>query len=185
MSIASYRRNVRLGVTGRDTETCCPAALEQVSPRHGFEPEIYTKYLEFVNWYDALEGQDRRQRNPAYKRMISEMAWQLGEVEYDDIEFYRAETYREFSNIVRTLMRHEYRVVVDTIAEGFEDDCHAIGLQPLDESLYRARSTWVPPQLHGAITLRAVFGEIYMHKDPPRLRYTFNDANITALPPAS
>lgn len=184
MSISSYRRNVSLGVTGKFTETCYPAALEQLSPRNRFEPTMYRKYARFAKWYENLEGQGKRQGNPAYKDMLSEMAWSLGEVEFDDIEFERADTYRDFSRIVRTMLRHDYRVAIDVrIVDCPPPDYHAIGIVSVGDDYYRGVSTWMPQPLRGYFDLRQAFETIYMHDDPPRVLYPFNDANITALPP--
>lgn len=186
MSISSYRRNVSRGVTGKYTNTCFPAALEQVSPGNRLEPRIYRKYERFINWHYRLEGQDKRQYNPAYKDMLADMAWGLGEVDFDDIEFDRAETYKDFSRIVRQLIRHEYRVSVEVVTDNcLKDESHALGIIAVGDDYYRMASTWVPRALHGYVGLRQVFEEVITHKDEYRERYPFHDANITALPPAA
>jgi hypothetical protein len=186
MSISSYRKNVAKGVTGKYSDTCFPAAFEQISPYNRFEPQIYKKYCRFVSWYGRQEGQDKRQRNPVYKDMLAEIAWNLGEVDFDNIEFERAETYRNLSRIVRKLVRHDYRVAIDITTPNCEaTECHAIGLVAVGDEYYTARSTWIPRGLYGYFGLRDLFEIIEVPNDPPRLRYPFNDANITALPPAA
>ncbi len=185
MSIPSYRRNVWRGVTGQDTDTCFPAALEQVSPYCHLSPETYVAYERFVHGWNRLKKNNPRAINPRYKDLIGQIAWELGGIVFDDIEFERANTYREFSTIVRRLLRHEYRVTVDIHLDEFgKDTAHPVGLIPLDdgESL-KLVSTWVPSFLHGVVSLRDVFENIDFHAEPYRQRFPFNNANITGLPP--
>src|SRR5688572_1676648 len=109
MSISSYRRNVARGVTGKYSPACFPAALEKLSPANQLPPQTYRRYRGVMKQFDTAVGQERRQINPNYKQSISEIAWELGEIEFDKIEFERAETYRDFSRVVRALLRHDYR----------------------------------------------------------------------------
>lgn len=186
MSMSSYRRNARLGVTGPKTNTCFPAAFDKISPYYGIAAETYRGYKKFMRQYDLLEGQERRKINPTYKEFIDRFAWELGGYTYNDVIFERAETYREFSNTVRKLMRHEYRVAVDVLIDGYEDMLHPVGLIPLnDEKSYRAVSNWIPPCLYGAIALHEVWETTGIPNEPYRMRYPFNNSNITALPPAA
>lgn len=185
MSIPSYRRNVRRGVTGERTDTCYLAALEQISPYDSLEPSTYRKYQRFIRFWDKTSGQEKRKINPLFKDLISQVAWELGEVEFDEIEFERVETYRQFSNTVRALLRHDFRVAVDIHLDEYgKDSAHPVGLIPLDDDgHFRAVSTWKPCSLYGAVTLRDIYAQIDIHNEPPRILYPFNDTNITALPP--
>lgn len=185
MSIPSYRRNVGRGVTGHNTNTCFPAALEQVSPYCHLEPSTYRKYARFMGAWQRLKDTDPWSVNPIYKDLIGQMALELGGFEFDDVYFERVDSYREFSTEIRKLMRHEYRVAVDIQLEGYGDLAHPVGLIPLgDEESYRLVSTWVPYTLRGEVGLRDIFEHLDFVKDPPRQRFPFNNTNITALPPA-
>ena len=187
MSLSSYRRNVRRGVTGADKPTCYPSSLEKISPRHKLSPETYIEYQRFIRRWETLQGHEKRQINPTYKKLIGQMAWELGEVEFDQVVFERADTYRAFSSVVRTLLRHEYRVSVDIQVAGYgKDFSHPVGLIPVDDDGgLRVVSNWIPRDLHGVITLREIYETVDHCNDPPRILYPFNDANITALPPAA
>lgn len=187
MSMSSYRRNVARGVTGIKTDTCYLASLEKISPYNQLSPETYIAYQRFMGSYFTYEGQEKRKVNPQYKELIRQMAWELGEVEFDQVAFERADTYRAFSSTVRSLLRHEYRVSVDIQIEGYGDrTAHPVGLIPVDdEGRFKVVSTWTPQLLRGVVTLRDIYDTIDFCVDPPSVRYPFNDANITALPPAA
>src|SRR5205807_5751291 len=109
MSIPSYRRNVSLGVTGQYSPTCLPASLEQISPYHKLDPDIYVDYRRFINHYHKL---NKRQWNPAWKVTIDCILEELGGFTHEDVVFERAHTYGEFSRIVRKLIRADFRIVV-------------------------------------------------------------------------
>jgi hypothetical protein len=185
MSIPSYRRNVWRGVTGQDTDTCFPAALEQISPYCHLSPDTYIAYERFMRGWSRLKKKDPWAVNPRYKDLIGQMALELGGADFDEVEFERAETYREFSTMVRKLLRHEYRVAIDIHLDGYgHDTAHPVGLIPFDDGeSFKLVSTWVPSFLHGAVSLRDVFENIDFHPEPYRQRFPFNDSNITALPP--
>ncbi len=186
MSMASYRRNVSLGVTGQVTDTCYPAALEQISPYNRLNPDTYKKYEKFVRAWDKLKKKNPHAINPTFKDLISEVAWELGEIEFGDIYFDRVNTYREFSTTVRKLLRREYRITVDIHLDEFDKDTdHPVGLIPLSDDAFKLVSTWVPHFLYGQVSLRDIFEYTAFSKEPYRQRYPFNDANITALPPAA
>lgn len=186
MSIPSYRRNVSLGVTGQYTDTCYLAALEQVSPGNRLQPDTYVVYQRFLKKWNSLSGQDTRKANPMFKTMLERIAWELGELTFDDIEFERPQTYGQLRNIVGKLIRRDYRVAVDLRIDGYPKDyAHPVGLIPTgDGETYKLVSNWVPKCLHGYVTLREVYEHLDMQPEEYRQRYPFNDTNLTALPPA-
>lgn len=185
MSIPSYRRNVWLWVTGQDTDTCFPAALEQISPYCHLSPDTYKTYERFIHGWARLKKKDPWAVNPRYKDLIGQIAWELGGVDFDEVEFERANTYREFSIIVRKLLRHDYRVAIDLHLDEYGYDiAHPVGLIPLEDGeSFKVVSNWVPSFLRGAVTLREVFENIDFQPALYRQRFPFNDSNITALPP--
>lgn len=50
MSKSNYRRCVRLGVTGRNTETCFPGAVDQLLPGCRVSPEYYKWYGKMMKY---------------------------------------------------------------------------------------------------------------------------------------
>lgn len=190
MSAASYKRNRQLGVTGRYTPTCFPAAFDQISPRHEIRPQTYRKYHRGANRFDRLTGQERRQRNPLLCDMFGAIAMDLGDLALSDFVFSRTRSLSEFTETVKKLIDQDYRVVVDVSTEGNErirggnGYVHSIGLKPTtDEETFYLRSTWVPTEFGNEITLEELYAHLAQPTDRPGIKYPFNDANISALPP--
>lgn len=184
MSVSSYRKNVWLGVTNKDTDTCYPAALEQISPGFRLDPSTYAHYRHFIGSFDRMRAAKPYRMSQKLESLIGEITLQLG-CEPDDVRFERVDTYREFSNCVRTFLRHDYRVAVDLSIEGVRDEAHPVGLVQYDEDSFKLVSNWVPLGLGGFVTKREIFENMDFANEPFRIRYPFNAANITALPPAA
>lgn len=188
MSVSSYRLNVAKGVTGASTYTCFPAALEQVSPSHRFDPEVYLRYKDTIDLVESFEGQDLRKKNPILRDLYADLAERLG-CHYGDILFERLRSIGEFSERVIELLDSSHRVVVDIMTEGCHGGSngfvHSVGISPVGDicnGLVRLRSTWVPKQLSGVVGLESVYPHLSQLNDPPRKRFEFNDANMSAFP---
>ncbi len=181
MSIASYRRNVRKGVTGPYIPTCFPAALEQISPEHSLRPGVYRDYTDFVRWYSELSKRRRQDENGEFETIINEVVAGLGGISCKDVIFKRAETCLGLKRIVNRLLAEDYRVAVDVaIGRG----THTVGLLPLPEPGYFIlASTQLPKTLEGVVTLDHVAKRLMVPCEPHLSAYPFSDANITALPP--
>lgn len=188
MSIASYRRNVSRRVTGPRKETCLPAALEQISPHHGYEPEIYQDYTNFINWFFLFNACELDNYVGELKDMVSHLVWPLGGLACEDVLFRHANTAAGFMQHVKSLMRQDYRVVVDIKYGGNRRyDAHSVGLLPVggEVDYVMLASNHIPKCLGGIVALTTVAE--HLMADPACLRDRQNPilgANIMALPPS-
>lgn len=182
MSIASYKRNVKRGVTGPYSDTCFPSALEQLSP-YSMPPRVYTEYKEFVDWWGNFSKTQRAKHNEECKEMFDHILRPLGGLSCEDVLFKRARTVLGFTRIVLSLLREDYQIAVDVRTYG---GTHTVGLLPTgDPEYFMLLSTYIPKRLEGPVTLSHVGSCLVQPTDPFIARYPFNDANITALPPAA
>lgn len=189
MSIASYRRNVALGVTGRYFETCFPSAFEKISPDHQLTPEIYRLYPDFLARYNTTDAVGRYYMSEEYETFFNRMAGQLGGLSCEQAVFFRPKTAVGFAARINCLLAKGYRVVLDVDAE---NGSHAVGLVPGTEfGFVRLRSNWVPDELRGQQFVPDLFdhlAEPEYSEMPPEVQvkdWAFNNSNVTALPPAA
>ena len=62
---------------------------------------------------------------------------------------------------------------------------HTVGLLPTgEEDLFTLVSNQVPKSLQGVVSLQTIASRVVNHPDRYIAKYPFNNANITALPPA-
>lgn len=186
MSERSYWRNVSRGVTGSQLPTCYPSALERVSPSFSLSPDIYQTYASFMNWYREGDPVVSRILNPCYKEMITQIAWELGGLTCDEVEFYSVDTFREFSQTVKQLVKRECSVVIDVNESSGRNDesVHSLGLLPSENPNYfKLVSNHTPGRLRGFVTLEMIYDELAFPPESPTTLYPFAEANITALPP--
>jgi len=187
MSIDSYKRNVSKRVTGRSFPTCFPAALEQISPNHGYRPNIYRDYSDFINWYCSLTLKERDKRLNEYEGMISHMVKPLGGLACEDLVLSRATTPAGFLRVVRPLLSEGFRVTVDISRSGGKTaTVHTVGLLPVETETDHVTlvSTSVPNCLSGIVTLRQVADHLAISNLTYSAGYhPVNNANILALPP--
>ncbi|HVW23573.1 MAG TPA: hypothetical protein VHB51_03790 [Candidatus Saccharimonadales bacterium] len=191
MSRASYKRNRELGITGPETGTCFPAALDQLTLYRGVQPETYYHYEEIVDIALSYRGQQRRERNPLYKYLYGQIAVELGAT-YDDYKFRRLRTRRGFVNSVARMIEDGDRVAIDILTDdckrGRDGYCHTVGLVPVyedDPEIVRLVSSWVPDDLRGEVSLAELFKHLHqpIAADRPSESYAFNGANVISLPP--
>lgn len=184
MSISSYRRNVRAGVTGRNKPTCFPSAFEQISPNHELSTVDYNRYTRKIGTVDKLYkkgGHSKRQINPIIKKLFSATVEPLG-CDYDDIEFRRVKNAYNLRRLVASALNQECRVGVD-IDIRLRDDTHTVGLRELEDKKFELMSNQVPFGLKVA-SLDEIFAFMYQPTDPHSTRYPFADANVVILPPS-
>lgn len=183
MSIASYNRNRKKRVTGPNTYTCYPAALEQVSPHNGLPPKAYKEYESFYKWYSSLSLDGRIDAVEDFESIVGNFAYHLGRVAFEDVVFKRVNTALSLKRVVNKLIGDDYRVVLEV---DFGRDVHAVGLLPLPETgYYSLVSTYLPKTLQGIVTLDHIAKRIHRDPDPYISGHPINNANITALPPAA
>lgn len=184
MSIASYKRNEKRGVTGPYKPTCFPASLEQLSP-YGLPPKAYTEYLDFIGWYFSIRGRDERDKhNPEYKEMFDNLVVHLGGLSCKDVIFRRANTSLGLVRIVKDLVRQDYQVAIDVRMQG--KGIHTVGLLPTgEEDYYTLVSNQIPQSLQGIVKLQDIAPRLSLHGEKYMKEYPFSNANITALPPAA
>jgi hypothetical protein len=178
MSMESYRRNVRRGVTGRYTETCFSAVCEMLSPGE-LKPETHKAYEHFVNWYSLLPRQGLREA-PAFAVMLDLIFTDLGYTSWRDIEYRKASTQFVLKEVVDNFVRRDHAVILDI---DWDNEVHSVGLRPQKEGVFTLVSTGLPRDLQGEVSYDDLYNHRHLTKDPCLMRYPFNDANITALPP--
>ena len=185
MSIASYRRNVTRRVTGANFSTCFPAALEQISPYHGYRPNIYREYSSFVDWYCSFTLKERDRYIGDYEDMISQIVRPLGGFACDDIEFSRATSTSGFLRVVRPLLAEGYRVTVDISRSGGSSaTVHTVGLLPVGSEIDHVTlvSTHVPACLRGIVSLRQIANHLAVTEETYIPGHPLNNSNIVGLP---
>lgn len=183
MSIASYRRNVSKRVTGHNSPTCFPAALEQISPNHSYHPGIYRDYTSFIDWFSTLSLIERDKRIGDYEEAVSQIVKPLGGFACEDVLFSRATTTTGFLRVIRPLLSEGFRVVVDiSRARG---TTHAVGLLPVGREMDHVTlvSTHIPKCLGGIVDLRQIADHLAVPEETYMPGHPLNNANITALPP--
>ena len=185
MSYRSYRRNAALGVTGPYTNTCLPASLEILSDEGSLAPSTYRMYEGYFREYSRRElgGQQKRICNPIMREMYNSILWDLEGLQCSNLEFRRAHTLKQFIRYVFQLLDQDCRVALDLDTD-HDGSYHSVSLLPLEEGIdrFRLASTWIQRHLSGPQTLVDIFEIVAQDPEPPRVRYPFNDANITALP---
>lgn len=184
MSISSYRRNVKAGVTGAYKPTCFPSALEQISPKHELNPRDYVRYSRGIGTIDRLfreGGQSLRQVKPFSKKLFASIIEPLG-CDFEDVEFRRAKNAYNLQRLVKSVLSEGCRVSVDLDLRG-KDESHPVGLLELVDGRFELVSNHVPYCLKVA-KLEEVFPFMEQSKDPPSKRYPFSNSNVTILPPS-
>lgn len=175
MSKSNYRRCVGLGVTGKDTSTCFPASIDKLLPNCRVSPEYYRHYETVMRKFDSLPS---RQKNPELKKLYGELQDCL---DSDELQFERVSVLDELRDVVRYALKEKLGVVIDI---DFGEDAHSLGLEVVNRKLghFVLQSTHVPHALRGVVTLGYIFPNIAQPDEPHRVRYPFNDANVTLVP---
>lgn len=188
MSMASYKQNVRRGVTGRMLPTCLPAALEKISSKHRLPPNIYSQYQEFVAWYETLDDLGHLKATTEHETVINDIVKNLGGLSCERLVFRNITRRYRLREYLGRMVSSSYRVVLDLELPGGN---HAVGILPTDEShLYQLTSNWVPSRLHGKVSADDLFPLLAHHPEveiPSNLTVPYhplNSANLTALPPS-
>jgi hypothetical protein len=183
MSIQSYRKNRSLGVTGPRSDNCFPAALEQVSPNHSYDPSIYTDYSDWVHWYYSFPLKERDGLFREYEEIVDHLVRPLGGLACEDLRTSRAETTRGFLRVVRPLLEDDWRVTV--LTGGLSTVCHAVGLLPVGGETDQVVlvSTNIPQYFQGIIDIRQVADHLSVYEEKRIPGHPLNAANIIALPP--
>lgn len=185
MSIASYRRNVKRRVTGPFLPTCFPAALEQISPQNSLPPSTYVAYRKYISDLTSLPRYEREQCQEEEEEALNGIFRSLGRLTCEDVTFKRANTSVGLKRIVNRLMLDECRVVVQVSQKSWYES-HSVGLlHTPDKEHFVLVSTHIPKSMQGLVTLDQVASKLALPSDRHMSRYPFNDANVTALPPAA
>ncbi|MBI3624243.1 hypothetical protein HY218_01275 [Candidatus Saccharibacteria bacterium] len=167
MSRTSYRHNVALGVTGRNTSTCLAAVFEILSPEGRLQPKTYRTYERYIGLERKLQGQARRLSNPMMKEMYRMVVDELEDRSFDDLDFRDVRSERDFLRQVTKSVLDDCRVILD-LGEKGDKETHAVGILPSDTGIdrYRLTSTWVPYCLRGLVTLEQVYPFLAHSPDP-------------------
>jgi hypothetical protein len=177
MSKSNYRRCVRAGVTGRQTETCFPASIDKLLPGHRVDPEVYVAYAALMARFTALSESRRRE---AIHKMYYQLSDHLGII---DFEYRRARSIDALKEVVHSSLKNGYQVILHV--DGDEISNHAVGLEAINRrrGQFHLVSNRVPPGLRGVITL----DEIFPRLDEGGARvpyYPFVGSNVTLVPAA-
>ena len=175
MSKTNYWRCVQLGVTGKNTSTCFPAAIDKLLPHRRVTPDYYEHYDTAMQDLSSLP---KRQWNPLFAGLFRELEDLL---DADPFSYVRVRSRLELIELVRTSLREEKIVILDLTVD--EKTTHGVGAELVDarRGWYRLQSTNIPPVLRGLVTMGYVFDELHQSHEPPRIRYPFNDTNVTII----
>lgn len=174
MSKSNYRRCVGLGVTGQETSTCFPASIDKIIPHCRVEADYYRHYDKVMRGFNRLPA---RQKNPTLNNLYKDLQ---DCIDSDELVFEKVVDLDQLRDVVRLAMREKIGVVID-IRHG--EDVHSLGLESVNRKLghFILNSTHVPHTLRGVVTLGYVFPHIVQLDEPYRVRYPFNDANVTLI----
>lgn len=185
MSIASYRKNEKLKVTGPRLPTCFPAALEQISPDHRLPPKVYKDYREYINNISILPKSKRHLLIEEDLELYSNVLKHLGNLTSDDLIFKRANSAIGLKRIIHKLIDDGCRVTVDIDQRGWKT-VHTVGLMPTSElDYFTLVSNYIPNNLQGIISLDKIAARLAISSEAHLSKNPYYDANITALPPAA
>jgi len=174
MSKSNYRRCVGLGVTGQDTSTCFPASIDKIIPHCRVEPEYYRHYDMVMRKFDKLPP---RQKNPTLNNLYKDLK---ACIDSDDLVFEKVTEVDYLRDIVRLALKEKMGIVLDVDHGG---EIHSLGLESINRKLghFILNSTHVPHVLRGVVTLGYIFPHMVQRDEPYRIRYPFNDANVTLI----
>lgn len=174
MSKSNYRRCVGLGVTGQETNTCFPASVDKIIPHCRVEPDYYRHYDLVMRKFDRLPA---RQKNPTLNNLYKDFKQCI---DSDELIFEKVTEIDHLREVVRNALKEKMGIVIDV---NHQEEIHSLGLESVDRKLghFVLNSTHVPHLLRGVVTLGYVFPFIVQRDEPYRVRYPFNDANVTLV----
>jgi hypothetical protein len=184
MSVASYERNVAKNVTGPEFPTCFPSALEQLAPRHGYHPDVYRDYTDYIETIADMPGRKMVTVCPETKAVYNHLLGSLGGLTFDDAEFRHARTPLAWMRIVKAMHRQGMAVVADVHYQN-RYVAHSVGIVPVEgKDMVELVSTHIPKDLRGVVPLQRVAQKMTVIADHNEFlpEYPFNDANIVGVP---
>src|SRR5687767_3012861 len=110
MSIPSYQMNVELGASGPNTDTCWTGCIEQVSPRHRFDPDDHKYYAEFVAEYNQMSQVERYVKDPEFIPIINDLLQKLGKLDFYDLIYRNPQNQAAFTRFLNTAFARNCRV---------------------------------------------------------------------------
>lgn len=182
MSIESYERNLKRGVTGKHTSTCYTAACEIISPDHRIRARTHKMYDRFAEWWNMLDKNSRTRAVAACGVLYDQLAMDLGYSSWKQLVFKRVSGRWALEQTIENLIETDHRVVLEINVEG---ESHAVGLLPAGEGIFKLASTWLPKGLRGEVDYDQLYAYRDLSEDPKLTHFPFHDANITALPSMS
>jgi hypothetical protein len=159
MSIASYRHNEALGVTGPMLPTDLPASLEQVYSYYELPAQTYRDYRRFARTTDFS---DARRANAEQGEMIGQIVEDLGGFSCQSVEVELIDEESVFEEAVSWFLSEEWRVAVKIKDE--IDTSHTVGIRPVRKGIVKLVSNAVPSHLSGKVTLGSVFKHLFVPK---------------------
>lgn len=128
-----------------------------------------------------MKGFDKlpnRQKNPVLNNLYKDLQ---ESIDSDELIFHRIVDLEQLREVVKSAMRDRLGIVID-VKHG--EDTHSLGLESVNRKLghFTLSSTHVPHSLRGVVTLGYVFPHIVQLDEPYRVRYPFNNANVTIVP---
>ncbi len=178
MSKSNYRRCVTLGVTGRHTSTCYPAAIDKLLPGQRIDPEYYAYYHKHMSF---ISDQPDAKQLGLFHNLYTELQQQINA---DRPLFLRVTTAQELRAVVRSAVRSEMKVVLDI--DSTKETVHSLGLHAINARYghYFLTSNHTPFPLQGVVTLGYVFPFLAQPEEPVHENFMFNNANVTLIPSA-
>lgn len=184
MSIASYRRNVEKKVAGPRLPVCFPAALEQVSPKHSYRPQIYITYREFTEYLDSLSREDLNSRRvlSEYEDMTEYLLKPLGGIALSEVIMKKINTEIGLKRAMNAYSE-DHRIIVDVkYGNNPERSVHSVGVVPIDAENVFLVSTHIPANIKGIITLTKLATRLAISEENRVQEHPFATANFLAIP---
>ena len=154
MTLESFRQKVKKGVTGQDSPTCLPAAVDAVSDRYSLSGETYDHYA--AEYFEQqVHGESTRRTRTEIRRVLEE----AGGSSEKGISEKRIRTPEQLEQALAKALQGGRRVIA------LIDDNHVVGLRPVRDG-WRMVGTHTP--VESDTPLRP--GELFSHLHRPARR---------------
>lgn len=152
MTLENYRIAKSRGVTGPETPTCFPAALDSISSIQSASDEVYYKY--WGAYVDQAEnGVNNKRSREHYRYVLSE----FGVTSLKGFIGKRAKNKSDTKRILENAKKGGWRVIIRT------EDEHAVGLRNTSDG-WRMVGTWTPAKAEDRFTSEEIFHFLFQDK---------------------
>ncbi len=149
MTLESFRQKVKGGITGQDSPTCFPAAVDAISNRHSLSGETYDHYA--AEYFEQqVHGESTRRTRTEIRRMLEE----AGGSSEKGISEKRVRTPEQLEQELTKAQQGGRRVIALT------DDNHVVGLRPVRDG-WRMVGTHTPVESDKPLRPKELFPHLH------------------------